>query len=401
MGISAPVKTPSPPPAVAQGSILLHEQRFRQLVTIGVVVLGVRGLFSIAIAGWPTVAVLVAGMGALLASQWMFRKGWHTAAYMTFVNLMVLMVAALAWVSEGMFDASLMALPAIMLVAGLLLPRRYFIGVVIEVFIVVAAIAFGAYHGWRPREPFGSEADRLIDIIAILAASALAVLVMTRDMRHLITSLRAEVARVERSEHELQRHRDRLELLVAERTAELERRNQELVAQRDEIERLAHHDALTGLPTSRVARDRLRVACNLSKRTKGWIGLMFIDLDGFKAVNDTHGHDAGDHVLRIVAERLSANVRGADTAARQGGDEFIVILNEGVDAERVTQIAERLIATLGEPIDYLGVELHIGASIGIALCPAHASDPEDLFKKADLAMYSVKRTGKNGFALYQ
>lgn len=186
--------------------------------------------------------------------------------------------------------------------------------------------------------------------------------------------------------------RKEAERLVAERTAEV-------IAQRDEIERLANHDALTGLPTLRLARDRLTMACEQAKRSKGKAALLFIDLDGFKAVNDTFGHEAGDHVLKTVAGRLIACIRNIDTVARHGGDEFLVILGGILSADAATVVAGKIVTAISEPIPYEGHALTVGSSIGIAVLPEHGAGPEELLKKADRAMYSIKKSGKNSYAL--
>lgn len=161
---------------------------------------------------------------------------------------------------------------------------------------------------------------------------------------------------------------------------------------------LANHDGLTGLPTLRLATDRLGMALGLSRREASLTGVMFVDLDGFKAVNDTFGHDVGDLVLRQVAERLRSCVRETDTVARIGGDEFLAIatnLREPGDAGR---IAGNLVAALARPIPADGHEAQIGASVGVALYPGDGDEPNELVKRADEAMYRVKSAGKNGFA---
>ena len=164
------------------------------------------------------------------------------------------------------------------------------------------------------------------------------------------------------------------------------------------IEKLATHDHLTGLPSLNLARDRLAMAIHAAQRSKKKVALLFIDLDDFKKVNDTLGHDAGDHVLKHVAKCLRSATRAEDTAARIGGDEFIAIAGGVTDGQVAAGIAERAIALISQPIEYLGSPISIGASVGIALFPDHAGDAESLLKAADTAMYQVKKGGKNRFA---
>ena len=124
---------------------------------------------------------------------------------------------------------------------------------------------------------------------------------------------------------------------------------------------------------------------------------MFVDLDGFKAVNDTLGHDAGDYVLKQVAQRLLSCVRETDTVARFGGDEFLIIATEINTPENAAQIAEKVIQLVSQPVIIKEQRVVVGASIGIALFPDHGEDMDQLIKQADKAMYSVKNAGKNGF----
>ena len=165
-----------------------------------------------------------------------------------------------------------------------------------------------------------------------------------------------------------------------------------------QIQHLATHDLLTNLPSMRLARDRLSVALNMARRYKKAGALMFVDLDGFKAVNDTLGHDAGDYVLKQVAQRLLSCVRETDTVARFGGDEFLIIATEINFPENAAQIAEKVVQLVSQPVIFNGQQVFVGTSIGIALFPDHGEDMDQLIKQADKAMYSVKNAGKNGFS---
>ena len=164
-----------------------------------------------------------------------------------------------------------------------------------------------------------------------------------------------------------------------------------------EIRHLANHDALTGLPSVRLAKDRLDHAIAQARRAQTQTTVMFVDLDGFKAVNDTLGHDAGDAVLKTVAERLKTCTREADTVARIGGDEFIVILDRQ-GREVATRVAERIVSSVHEPFKMDCGDAKIGASIGIALYPEHGETTAALMKAADDAMYKIKKSGKGAAA---
>jgi diguanylate cyclase (GGDEF)-like protein/PAS domain S-box-containing protein len=165
----------------------------------------------------------------------------------------------------------------------------------------------------------------------------------------------------------------------------------------EQIQYLATHDLLTDLPSLRFAKDRLSMALNMARRYKKAVAVMFIDLDGFKDVNDTLGHDAGDYVLQQVAKRMLSCVRETDIVSRVGGDEFLIIATEINTPENVAQIAEKVIHLVSQPIIFNGRQSVVSASIGIALFPDDGIDMDQLIKKADDAMYSVKKASKNGF----
>ncbi|MEW6165162.1 MAG: GGDEF domain-containing protein [Pseudomonadota bacterium] len=160
---------------------------------------------------------------------------------------------------------------------------------------------------------------------------------------------------------------------------------------------LAHHDALTGLHNRLSFLSRLQQGAALARRQDNRLAMMFIDLDGFKPINDRFGHDTGDQLLRQVADRLGESVRQADTLARFGGDEFVLLLPDVRDTAAVAAIAEKIVARLATPFRVGDHDLAIGASIGIALFPDDAADADALIAQADAAMYDAKRYGRGCF----
>jgi diguanylate cyclase (GGDEF)-like protein/PAS domain S-box-containing protein len=162
----------------------------------------------------------------------------------------------------------------------------------------------------------------------------------------------------------------------------------------------ALHDQLTHLPNRRLFKDRLELSLTQSNRYGGMVGVMFIDLDRFKLVNDTHGHAEGDELLKNVAQRLSRCVRASDTLARQGGDEFTVLLPDLFHAEGAAVIAEKILEELKEPFSVAGQEFRATASIGISVFPADGENADLLLKNADIAMYKVKTSGKNSYKFF-
>jgi diguanylate cyclase (GGDEF)-like protein/PAS domain S-box-containing protein len=168
----------------------------------------------------------------------------------------------------------------------------------------------------------------------------------------------------------------------------------------DDLQFVASHDILTGLPNRSLINQRLDHALAQAKRSKKQLGIMFVDLDRFKTINDSQGHAAGDAVLRQVAARLSSCLRATDTIARQGGDEFVILIEDINEPQYFAGVAEKLLATLTKPFVLNGIEYHLGASIGVSTYPGDCEDAETLFRNADIAMYRAKDQGRNNFQFY-
>ena len=170
--------------------------------------------------------------------------------------------------------------------------------------------------------------------------------------------------------------------------------------QKDErIRHLALHDPLTDLPNRALLLERVGQLIGITEREPRSIALMFLDLDGFKAINDGLGHEAGDQMLRAVAKKLTGLMRQSDTVARLGGDEFVILLDNPANRNEIAHIAERVITAINEPLPLNGNFSKVGVSIGIAIYPADGANAELLMQSADKAMYAAKQAGKNTFRL--
>lgn len=180
--------------------------------------------------------------------------------------------------------------------------------------------------------------------------------------------------------------------------------HQDITARKQQEELFRHgaqHDPLTGLPNRLLLGDRLERALLAARRDNGELALLYLDLDGFKEVNDAHGHEAGDVVLRTMARRIHACIRASDTLARLGGDEFVVLLPDMKDHGHALSLADKIIAEVRRPVTlHQGVSVHLSASIGIAFYPAHGTDAQTLMTHADQAMYAAKKGGKNAARVY-
>jgi diguanylate cyclase (GGDEF)-like protein/PAS domain S-box-containing protein len=167
-----------------------------------------------------------------------------------------------------------------------------------------------------------------------------------------------------------------------------------------QLDHFAKHDFLTGLPNRMLLLDRAEQAITVARRHQRCVGLLFLDLDGFKQVNDTFGHQVGDKLLQSVAGRLLDCVRESDTVSRQGGDEFVVLLSEVDSSDAVAAIARRMIASVNQPHLIDGDALRVSASIGASVYPLDGPDAATLIKHADVAMYQAKHGGFAGFQFY-
>lgn len=174
----------------------------------------------------------------------------------------------------------------------------------------------------------------------------------------------------------------------------------EILKQKETLAYQAHYDTLTELPNRVLFQDRLTQVITKAKRNKTKFALLFIDLDHFKEINDTYGHEAGDAVLVEVARRLKNCVRASDTVSRLSGDEFLIILEDFDSKESVSVIAKLLVDALQVPIRFQEKELIVTCSIGISIYPNDSEDGETLVKYADRAMYNAKNIGKNNFKFY-
>ena len=172
----------------------------------------------------------------------------------------------------------------------------------------------------------------------------------------------------------------------------------ERIAAESRLRAAAHYDALTELPNRVLLQDRLTHALAMASRNQRLMALIVADLDGFKAVNDAHGHSAGDMVLREVARWFSACVRDADTLARVGGDEFVIVMPEVARREDAALLAMRIVNSMREPIDVDGARVSVGTSLGIAIYPDDGAAIDTLFTRADAAMYVSKQSGRNQFS---
>lgn len=188
--------------------------------------------------------------------------------------------------------------------------------------------------------------------------------------------------------------------MMARALHQLEKSHRSLLESEERNRQLALYDSLTGLPNRNLFMDRLGQAIAAATRGERIMALLYVDLDNFKQINDTLGHDAGDELLKVMAQRLLGLLRGTDTVSRLGGDEFAIILNQIAHKDDAVLVARRVLEAAAKPINTQGVEHVAGASIGITWCPHDGTDGSQLLKNADMAMYEAKSAGRNDYRFY-
>jgi diguanylate cyclase (GGDEF)-like protein len=277
-------------------------------------------------------------------------------------------------------------------------------------------IVFGALRN------FALVPTNFVSIHGLHIGFALDVLLLSFALGDRISVLRRERAEAHAEALDAQRllleatreNERELEGRIDERTAELNRVNERLRAEASERESMrellrhqeehlrfmAQHDALTGLPNRLSMQQRLSLAMELAKRNRKKLAVMLVDLDQFKAINDTRGHIAGDQALTQIASRLRTSVRGSDTVARFGGDEFVILAGELDRAEDAGMIAEKVADMIQVPISLSGGPAKVGCSIGISVFPDDAEDGDKLIALADKAMYASKAQKGRRYAFY-
>ena len=187
---------------------------------------------------------------------------------------------------------------------------------------------------------------------------------------------------------------------IARDVTPIKKLQRELVKKNQELQYQAFHDTLTGLPNRLYFQQELEERLQLAKQSSQKFCVCFLDLDGFKRINDTLGHDIGDLLLQAVAERLKTAIRQTDFAARMGGDEFTLILSEIYEQAAAAKLAEKLVETIRQPYVLAEHRIVVTTSAGIAVYPEHGKDVQTLMKRADIAMYKAKKSGKNQYGFY-
>ncbi len=299
---------------------------------------------------------------------WLAGRGQVDPARVLLLSMIAVLLSLFMWLFKGLRDEVLLGFPVLIVFTALMGHRKLFFSMVAYAVFTVTAIGLASHFGWRSYAPAYSSLTAMVVILVVLLVSSYIAWVISRDLRHLFASLRAE--------------------------------NQRALESQARIERLVFHDALTGLPNRSLAREFFNHAMSLARRQNRMVATLFVDLDHFKSVNDSYGHQSGDEMLVKVAVRLEAALRDSDQICRQGGDEFLVILEDIQSQEQAASIAMKLLDAIRQPTQLGDANVVLTASIGIAMSPADGEDFEVVSKLADIAMYDVKEKGRNGYLFF-
>ena len=354
--------------AETRQSMVLLPHRLRQVLLALMVALALafgvavfnRGWFSCALSG---LAILV-----LLLAYRINRLGKVRRAAGIMLATLTVIVCGLVYLSQGIHDEAVLAFPGLLIFASMFAGRRLFFGLLATISLVLAMIVWADIAGWHQSAVHPSDWGQLINVLTILNVTAFFVWLMASDLRLAMKRLQAD--------------------------------NERILESYAQIDILAHRDSLTNLPNRALAMDRLSQIISGARRSGSMAAVMFLDLDHFKTVNDSLGHSAGDELLCLVAERLTAAVRQSDTVSRLGGDEFLLLLAPVEDEEGATVAATKVMTLLSSPLRIHGLEVSVTASLGIALFPKDGDDGETLLKNADLAMYRAKDAGRNAWRFF-
>ncbi len=317
---------------------------------------------------WRNLPPLALGLLAMAGVLLLVRANRRNGAVALLLCSLFGMVSLLMWQNGGLRDTSLLAFPCMLVFAAMLGTRRLYFGLFAAMMAVIGALLVVNTNGSHVNRLPPLSYNTFIDLVAVLFVTSVIAWLMASDMHNALDALHAQ--------------------------------NAQMAATHERMALMATHDALTGLPNRSLARDRFEQAAAAARRGEHSVAMLYLDLDNFKNVNDTLGHSSGDALLKLVSDRLGTLLRTADTVARLGGDEFLLLVPEVNDGAAVAEIANKVVNGLMAPFDVIGMEIFAGCSLGITMFPADGSDFDSLLKKADIAMYRAKESGRNGFRFW-
>ena len=348
--------------------LALQPRRLRQILTALMLAILTGIGIALSIQQWVAGGIMTLTFAVLALAFHSNQNGKMERAAGIMLLSLTSAVSGLVDLSQGIHDEAVIAFPGLLIFASMFSSRRIFITLFLSIICVLTGVVSADLAGWHVSATHPHSWGQLINVVSILGVTAFFVWLMASDLRQAM--------------------------------ARLESDNERILESHAKIEVLAHRDSLTNLPNRALAKDRLSQILSMAKRNGSMAAVLFLDIDNFKTINDSLGHSAGDQLLCLVADRLTASVRESDTVSRQGGDEFLILLGQVEDEEAVSQATIKIIQQLSVPVMINGVEVLVTGSLGISMFPRDGVDEESLLKNADMAMYSAKEAGRNGFKFF-
>ena len=343
-------------------------RRLNQISSVLSVVLVIIGAQTVLANSWTNSLLVILAMLAVMVGARLNLRGATDAAIVLVLGTMTAVVSASLWLSQGLYSGALLGYPVILIVAGMVSRLRLFVALLLFMLASVALLTCAALFGWQHFVPLPMGLGRMVNVSCILLVCASAVWILANDLRQTMQRLQLEIQRVKASEAS--------------------------------FTHLAQHDALTNLPNRLLVSDRMAQAIGQARRYGRRAALLYLDLDNFKNINDSLGHDAGDELLKEVAGRLQGAVREMDTVSRQGGDEFLIVLTDVADLDAISAATKHVLNSMTQPFSLKGMQIVTSVSIGVALYPEDGDDFAALLKHADQAMYQAKAEGRNAFRFF-
>jgi len=319
--------------------------------------------------GQLKLAAVIAALAVLLSGVYLLiKRDLIDLAITALFSILAFVISALMWTYGGLQDETLLAFPIFFLFSAMLGNKKLFFVLLGYSVATILAIGVANETGWHINEPPGGNLHSAILVTILLLTISYSIWLLSNDLSDVFKKLSEENRRVKDSQ--------------------------------SRIQRLVHHDALTNLPNRLLARERFEHAIAASKRKSTQVCLMYLDLDNFKAINDSFGHQCGDQFLKETATRLQELTRETDTVCRQGGDEFLVIIESMQSEEDIAAVATKILETVKKPIVLKDSTVIATVSMGITVAPDDGVDFDTICKEADMAMYHAKELGRNGYCFY-
>ena len=343
-------------------------KRLVQILRVTQIALLLVSIITMTAARYDDSFIMIATGIFLFSVDWAIYKKRALLGATIFLITLTLMLSYLAWMGSGIRDTALLGYCGVMVFAAMLGNKRLLVFLVALMVAVLAAISYVNHFQLHQHAIAPTNLATGSITIIILCVIAIAVALLAQDYRAALN--------------------------------ELARENERMINIQNHIERLISHDSLTGLPNRNLAQRNFQKIYTQAKQQRQLLGIIFIDLDNLKPINDSLGHQAGDQILKEVALRLLSYTKKVDSVCRYGGDEFIVFLPNIESADQASQASLDILQLVSENYLYRNIEIFCTCSIGIALAPQDGEDLDTLIKKADIAMYHSKDSGRNSFRFF-